>query len=162
MVYGWKSGARIAADAAKVGEELEAIRAESGKLNAEVVVESARDEGCELHKCFTWDDEKAAIAYRLDQARMVLRSIIIVAEPSEATKNVEFEVRAFEPVSTENGERVYIPTQEALSDESYRAEVIANIVSDIRALNVKLKAYREIVQDNAEVKQQLLELTVSV
>lgn len=162
MVYGWKSGARIAADAAKVGEELEAIRAEAGKLNAEVVVENARNEGCELHKCFTWDDGKAAVAYRLDQARMVLRSIIIVTEPSQETKSVEFEVRAFEPVSTGNGERVYISTQEALSDESYRAEVIANIVSDIRALNMKLKAYREIVQDNAEVKQQLLELTISV
>lgn len=43
----------------------------------EKVVEIARDEGTELHKCFEWNDTIAAEKYRVVQAREVLRSIVI-------------------------------------------------------------------------------------
>ena len=42
------------------------------------VLEVARDESAELHKCFDWNDSSAAEKYRITQARDVIRSLVVV------------------------------------------------------------------------------------
>lgn len=37
----------------------------------EQIVEAARDESSELHKCFTWDNDKAAENWRKQEARLI-------------------------------------------------------------------------------------------
>lgn len=46
------------------------------------IVEKAKDSKTELHKCFEWDNEKAAEKYRLEQARMVTHQLVYV-EPKK-------------------------------------------------------------------------------
>ena len=71
-------------------EKEKAIRSleRDGELDPHDIVREARDPESVLHDSFEWDDAKAGAAYRLDQARALIR-------------RVEFEV-----VVEERGERV--------------------------------------------------------
>lgn len=46
---------------------------EKGVLRPDAVVEDARDPASPLHSHFQWDDSKAAHAFRLEQARRLIR-----------------------------------------------------------------------------------------
>ena len=71
----WNLGVGIVkADAQKCAEEIMAIGED---VRPEQVLEKARNEDTELHKCFTWDDTIAAEKYRLVEARRVLKLLII-------------------------------------------------------------------------------------
>ncbi len=63
-----------------VGEELEKIRASAGGLDPATVVSVASAANHPLHKCFTWDDAKAAHLCRIDEARKLIKNISIVTE----------------------------------------------------------------------------------
>lgn len=59
--------------------ELEVIRKKSGGfLKAEDVVSFARNPRTALHRRFEWDDSVAAHAYRLEQARLLIRVAVTV------------------------------------------------------------------------------------
>lgn len=53
-------------DAQMVADEIANI---GEAVTAEQIVDKAKDENTELHKCFTWDDEAAAEKYRIIEAR---------------------------------------------------------------------------------------------
>jgi hypothetical protein len=62
-------------------EELEIIReSNSGILDAEKVVEYAKNTETALHNRFQWDNDKAAEAYRLSQARQIIRFEMVVVK----------------------------------------------------------------------------------
>ena len=76
------------ADAQKCAEEITEICNDIGSATPQRILEKARDESTELHKCFTWDDTIAAEKYRLAQARQVvckLKIEIIEQKKSEPT-----------------------------------------------------------------------------
>ena len=145
MVYQWKDGTRLKADAEKVGSEIEQIK---GPKTPEAVVKKARSERTELHKCFEWDDSAAAIQYRLEQARYVLRTISIVREVeipgSETPKKVI--VRAYENVNTAKGddeqERAYVATEAALAQPELRAQIFNRLSRMIAEATEIADAYR--------------------
>lgn len=58
--------------------ELAAIHERNGELTPSVVVDAARPKGAPLHPVFEWDNKKAAEAYRVDQARNLIRAVEIV------------------------------------------------------------------------------------
>lgn len=79
----WRVPGLYKADANIVAAEIEAIGEEA---KAEDILEKARDENTELHKCFIWDDSVAAEHWRLQTARMIAGSIVIdrvAQEPDE-------------------------------------------------------------------------------
>lgn len=49
--------------------------ANGGKITPDQVVAAAQDPASPLHECFEWDDEKAAVEHRRDQARALIRSV---------------------------------------------------------------------------------------
>lgn len=49
--------------------------ARRGRLTPEDVLAAARDKSSPLHDSFEWDDDAAAHAYRLDQARGLIRRV---------------------------------------------------------------------------------------
>ena len=59
---------RCAEEILEIGEEAQAVQ----------IVEKARDETTELHKCFEWDDRKAAENYRIVQAVKLTSNLVIV------------------------------------------------------------------------------------
>lgn len=62
-------------------ERLKAIREElqglmsDGRLRPEDVVDAARNPNSALHSYFTWDDSEAAAAFRLQEARALIKRV---------------------------------------------------------------------------------------
>lgn len=74
------------ADPQTVYEEITSI----GEVAEPVtIVEKAKDEDTELHKLFEWDDTKAAYKYRLEQARDIVRHLVLVREENETEEPQE-------------------------------------------------------------------------
>lgn len=70
--YGFYNGI----DAQMCAEEIMSIMTDDG-VRPQDIVNYARNPDTELHKCFEWDDTRAAEEYRLAQARQVTRHLVI-------------------------------------------------------------------------------------
>lgn len=145
MVYQWKEGTRLKANADKVGQEIEQIK---GPKTPDAVVKKAKSERTELHRCFEWDDSAAAIQYRLEQARYVLRTISIVREvaiPGYDTPR-QVVVRAYENVNTAKPEseadRSYVPVETALAQPEFRVQIFGRLERMITDATEIADAYR--------------------
>jgi len=66
----WRQGCRYVADAQKVYEEITAIGAAA---TTKQILDKARDENTELHKCFDWNDTEAAEKRGISLAALSLR-----------------------------------------------------------------------------------------
>lgn len=77
----WKSGSRYSADAQKVAEEIYSI---GESATTAQILDKARDDKSELHKCFEWDDTKAAKSWRMQQARHLVCNLVIKEETKTA------------------------------------------------------------------------------
>lgn len=60
-----------------VRDELERLEDQAGRLTPSIVIEAAKDEQSPLHGYFEWDDSIAAENYRLEQARTLIRSVVL-------------------------------------------------------------------------------------
>lgn len=135
ILASWKSGARIAADAQKVADELTAL---GNEVRPEAVVELARNEGTELHRCFEWDDTVAAERYRVHQARQVLCSLVI----KEAQDLPQTEgKRLYYKTDEHDG---YKPTEYILRHEDEREKLLARALNELRALERKYNTLYEL------------------
>jgi len=74
----WRVKGLFKADAQKVADEIG-----DRKVSAQELVDMARDENTELHKCFEWDDSIAAEKWRVQQARIVLSGLVFRTENKE-------------------------------------------------------------------------------
>lgn len=130
----WKSGSRYTADAQKVADEIFAIG--ESATTAEIL-EKARDETTELHKCFDWDDAEAAEKWRLQQARHIVCSLVI-KEKTEASKP---EVRAFFKTDSESG---YKPTVLIMRDKDEYRKLLDRAIAELDSFRAKYKALTEL------------------
>lgn len=154
MVYQWANGSRLKANAQEVGEELEAIQ---GSITPERVVEEARNSFLELHKCFEWDDEKAAEKYRITQARDVLRFISVVTTvKAEGKESERITVRAYENVKTKSNGREYVQLFSALDNAEYRDQVFGRLKSMINEALETTETYSYLSKNLFEVKKHLV------
>lgn len=156
MVYQWKTQASgvIGLDAQACGEALEAVQA-TGPLTPPRVVEIARPDTSPLHHAFEWDDEKAAQAHREEQARYLLRSIVIVREGQEDTRPI----RAFVHVSDADAEgkpqSVYTDITTALRNPVLRAQVLRKAESELVAWRRRYQELEELAAVFAVVDARL-------
>lgn len=67
-------------------DELQDIYVEHGKLTPRLVVEAARAADHPLHERFDWDDETAAEAHRLNQARRLIRKVRVAFVDAQADR----------------------------------------------------------------------------
>lgn len=82
MVYKFKSGAQIRADAQVAGEMCERLASE-GRLTARNLVDENRPETAPLHGAFEWNNDTAAECWREHQARHIIASLTIQTEQAE-------------------------------------------------------------------------------
>lgn len=128
MVYKWKDAARLKTDAQTAGEICEKLE-KSGGLTAKRLVEESRPEDAPLHKEFEWNDATAAEAYREEQARYIIRSLIV--QP-EATKNEV--VRAFFPMAEH---KVFESLPVILSDAKKTDALLDMAMRELKAFELK-------------------------
>ena len=88
------------ADAEKVYSELETI----GTKSPQNIVDYAEAHpDSELHKCFTWDDTKAANEWRKQEARQVVRLLVFADDETKQPTQIRVLQKAtdaYEPVKT--------------------------------------------------------------
>lgn len=96
MVYKFREGTRCAVSAQVVGEECEKLE-KNGELTAKNLVEVSRPEEAPLHRAFNWNDEEAAELYREEQARNLIRCIIVCPEESKVITRAYYNILKSDP-----------------------------------------------------------------
>jgi len=144
MVYAWREGARVSLNAQIAGQRLEQLKREHrGLVTPEAVVTDARPKRSPLHDHFEWEDSEAAKKYRLDQARELLRSIVVRIDDRRLPDK---SVRAFVHVEVpDNGEsrRGYMGVREALSNKELRAQVLRCALGELKSWQERYRELRE-------------------
>lgn len=92
----WKFNGLFHADAQIVADELKGIQAENNEeVKPKDIVQYAKAHtDSELHKCFTWDNTNAAEKWRIEEAKMIIRNIVVVYnEPTKKEETRQLQVR---------------------------------------------------------------------
>jgi hypothetical protein len=144
--YQWRDGARYAPelDPQVCGERLEELREENGgSLTPEAVVADARKRTSPLHGAFEWSDRVAAHQYRLEQARLLLRSIEILDLHPQYIRPA----RAYYAIPADNGQgRVYQASSVVLSDTAMRERLLEQARRELAAFRRKYEQLEELAQ----------------
>lgn len=149
-VYDFRSGFSIrGCNPQLVGQELERIRAEKGKLTAQEVVEEAKFPDNPLHNAFDWDDAIAAQKHRLNQARKLIVSVRVI------NGTVQTPIPAFVSIRSPDIGRNYVPTVEALNDEELRARVLAEVRQFFEGIQRRYAHFSEAAQLIDQLKKSV-------
>lgn len=131
----WKVKGLYKADAEAVYSEITAL---GDSFSPEQIVEAAKDENSELHKCFTWDDTVAAENWRKHQARMLVAQLVVRTETGD---NEPVAVRVISSTGTRNE---YKPTVKLIEVEQDYADLLARAIRELKAIQLKYKAVNEL------------------
>ena len=136
----WKQGIGFfnKADAQKVAEELYAMCDSLDSITSQEIVDRAKDESTELHKCFTWEDTKAANLWRLQEAGQIVRTLVIV-EPELPKERPE--IRVFYKSGSSPG---YKPTEIIIKQEDEYKALLTRAWSELRAFKAKYSMLKEL------------------
>lgn len=143
MVYKWRQE-RFPVKAQAAGEELERIQAVHNGISPQTVVEESRAESAVLHKCFEWDDAKAAEKHREQQARVIIANIIAVKIEDEQEEIKP--VRAFVNVFDCGEPSKYVSLKTALNDDGYRQQMLDNALKELISFREKYKDLKELTE----------------
>jgi hypothetical protein len=122
-----------------IREELAKIAEENGgRLTPEAVVAAASNRASVLHDFFEWDAKKAAQSYRIEQARMLIRSVRVIVKTEKTTISTVAYIR--DP-DAENEEQGYVATVSLLGDTA-RARVA--LVNEFSRAAAALRRAREL------------------
>lgn len=134
MVYQWKTGSRISGDAQIAGNICEQLENE-GRLSAKTLLDVSRPQNAPLHDNFEWNDGVAAEKYRENQAREIIRSLVIIPEQNAP-------VRSFFKI--ENIGNTYQSVKTILQDEDMTAKLLKTALRELNALHQKYCAVQNL------------------
>lgn len=155
--YAWKPGSRIPVDPDVAGRRLEALAASSpdGVVRPRDVVEAARPADAPLHPAFEWDDRVAAERWREEQARHIIRSLVVV-HTSSSGQNVP--IRAFVRVTSVSTSDApsdreknsgYAHVYRAMEHQEWRQQVLEEAKRELHAFVEKYRALSQVAAELA-------------
>lgn len=139
--YSFRPGFRVKGKADIVGRELERVRQKNGGLTANGVVAAARSRANYLHRYFTWDDTKAAEEWRLEQARTLIRSVV-VQQMGVESDSLTNPVRVYAAIGGKR-ER-YFPMADIVRDPIRMADLLEQAREELRWFREKYAALKEL------------------
>lgn len=122
-------------DAQLVAEEITAL---GDSITPEDVVEMARDENSETHKCFTWDDSIAAEKWRKQEARQIFCNLVIERSVTESENSVP--IRIFHC----NEGRSYKHAELVFKVEDEYQKLLQSAYAELRAFKIKYQSLNEL------------------
>ena len=136
-----------------IREELERIGT-AALLTPEAVVEAARDPRSPLHDQFQWDDEAAGEAYRLQQARALIKRVRVDVVRADQTV-----IHAPVFVRSPDGGQGYALTQSVAVSAPDRRQVVLMALSQVRTIlrNLAAQEVDELIEHIDVVTSQLRE-----
>lgn len=133
--YQWKlKGMAKGIDPDEAIKELERIESIYGALTPDNILKESQDEDAILHPLFQWEDDLAAHAYRVQQARFILNNIHIKTIKDGSVSMIP----VYEVVTIDN-ERRYKNIQ--IMTQSDVDQVRKATLKDLSWIKAKLEAY---------------------
>ena len=140
----WKTKGIYKADAEKVYSEITSL---GDSFSPADIVEKARDDDTELHKCFTWDDTKAATRWREQEARVLFGNLVVKTTTSGGE---EVNVRVIESVKARN---TYMPTSVVIRSKTDYANLLDRAYRELRAFRTKYSTVTELQELFCEIDE---------
>lgn len=150
MIYEFRYGKTYCGlDPQTTGDELERIRvANGGRLPTAEVVRWAAEPDSPLHGAFTWDNERAAHARRLDEARELIKAVVVVAQtddvPQPAFYNVGVVVPAADPDEPAVTERYYQSAAVIAQNPNEFASALKLAIKEVEAAERGLRQLQQL------------------
>ncbi len=143
-VKGFRGAAKVKPEVAFAA--IEKLKAKNGGIaTAESIVTAAAGVRHPLHKHFNWDDTEAANEYRKEQARLLLRSIVVVYREAPKVPTRAYQVIIMESDEPEEKPRqVYRSTDDILADPAARAELLARAFQELISFQRKFRCLQEL------------------
>ena len=130
-------------DANVIGPVLDKL-ANENKSTRQDIVDEAKKKKSLIHNYFEWDNEKAANNYRLDQAGLMARSIVVRIKTNAGDKDI----RAFHPIQvTKDNNKSYLTIDIIKSNPEYAEQVIYNAKRQLRIWKDRYNIYRETLNE---------------
>ena len=140
-VIKWSINGIFKADANKCYEEIQEI---GDEVRPEQVLDKAKDESSELHKCFDWNDSSAAEKYRLFQAKQVINHLIVVhRDEDEKQEPVQFRVMLKNERTKESG---YKQTIIMVQDEDEYKKLLEQAYAELHSFKQKYQCLSELAE----------------
>lgn len=150
--FSWKPNSRIPVKPEDAYTELRQIHARDHAVKPEAVVAAASDPDSPLHPAFEWDDTEAAKSYREEQARHLMRSLVVTyrKQDGELTPPIRAFVKlvssADDPaldMETEDATqpRVYLPVRQVMGEDDHRRRYVRQALQE---LSTWRRRYRDI------------------
>jgi hypothetical protein len=138
--YGWKRAiAGIPAQTA--GEYIEGlIEQKEGYIRPFDIVEAARPANSVLHNAFEWNDKAAAESYRIEQAKYLLRGLVVIEPQGDKEPII---VRAYVSVEDEEENPVYTTIYRAVNNERDWQYVVGRALAELQAWKEKYKTLKQ-------------------
>lgn len=140
VLYQARSSTLSDKEAQKIGEILEKIEKEKGGVQPSDIVEEARTNDF-LNNFFEWDNRRAGEMYRLEQARNLVRQIVIRVEEIEDKPPIRAYVSVNNSV-TRNKEYVHIYS--AMSRSDYKTQIISKALNELNGWTLRYEQYKEL------------------
>ena len=136
----WKSDTGIFKNKANAQLCAEEILSIGDEATAKQIVDKARNNETELHKCFEWNNDVAAEMYRIQQARDIVANLVIVRTEEQIEKN-EPEIRVFHKPTTTSG---YKPIQVIIQNKDEYQELLKRAYAELSAFKRKYSNLQEL------------------
>lgn len=134
-------------ESTEVREVLIELHNDCGRLTPPLVVASAKKKSSPLHDLFEWDDEKAGHAYRLKQARDLIRRVYVtVVRNNEEVKEHVF----FHTCDAEN-EPVYYTKEVLIGNVSLLEEAERQAIVKLK---IALRTLTELQEISGATKKK--------
>ena len=139
MIFEWKPGSRFKVDANTAGAVCEQLEA-AGNLSAKSLLDVSRPKDAPLHTEFEWNDSIAAERYREEQARCIIRHLVVRLEerPDEP-------VRGFFQIE-QSGQRSYTSVKAILTQHDPRADLIQQALEELASFQRKYGTLAELAK----------------
>lgn len=125
----------------KVITELKRIAAENdGILQPETVVDEARPVSSPLHSRFEWDNSVAGQAYRIWQARQLIRVVVEVLPGTDELSEV------FVSLTPDRKGGGYRIMADVLSHEDSRKQLLRDAMKDLELFRDKYRRLKELTE----------------
>lgn len=158
MIYQWREGSRFRAKAQEAGELVAQIEAESGGVAPPAaIVRAARPVTSPIHDDFVWSNSKAARLYREEQARKLVRSLVVI-KVSEGSDEPLPSV-AFVHVKPAGASSGYMTTSRAMTDAVLRRQAIRECLALLDGIKRRFEHLSELGSVFAEIDRASAILT---
>ena len=141
------NGFRFSADAEKCYREIQSLEC----ITPASIVDYARSEDTELHKCFQWDDSIAAENWRKQQARIIVSSLVVTVEKNTAGS------QKYRLIQHDDSTKEYKPVVFTVRNMDEYSRLLAQAKRELRSFKERYKSITELSEVIEQIEIALAE-----